>query len=160
MKNRIPYLIISVLLIIIGFLTFNMFNAISFSKLNTENLSYVQTSLSNNTGQLIWYTLGLGALPFLLLITKKIAKIESYLRTIIVSLIIFFGGFLFWQIKILTTNSAIKTVKKFSVQGVQNSFDVSKVNFSLYLTIGFLLGTIISIIVFKFLVKKSSNTQE
>ncbi|MEL0653343.1 hypothetical protein V6246_18120 [Algibacter sp. TI.3.09] len=64
--------------------------------------------------------------------------------------IILVSGILLWQFRIFQLNSRFQKLSEFDIgNGIQTQMDFDNLNFGRYLFIGFLIGTILSILIFK-----------
>ncbi|EWH09438.1 hypothetical protein KLA_17259 [Cellulophaga geojensis KL-A] len=59
-------------------------------------------------------------------------------------------GILLWQFRIFQLNSRLQKLSEFDIgNGIQTELNFDNLNFGRYLFIGFLIGTILSILIFK-----------
>jgi len=150
MKNALKYIGLSILLFVIGFLVQEPFFEISFSQLKNENTQIVSRTMSGQFYSHILFSLSIGIIPLLYLILKKITKLDFILKGFISFGIILVSGILFWQFRIFQLNNKFQKLSEFDIgNGIQSQMDFNNLNLGLYLFIGFLIGTVLSILIFK-----------
>jgi hypothetical protein len=150
MKKALIYIGLTIVLTIVGFLTGQKFIDISISGLNLINISLSWTTLSGQFKQNLIFTIAIGLLPSLQLVSSKIAKVNSIQNKIITLLTIIFTGVILWQFRIFQLNRLFDKYREFStVKGIENYYFGENLKFGLYLLVGFLIGTIIITLSFK-----------
>ncbi|PKV50907.1 hypothetical protein ATE84_2976 [Aquimarina sp. MAR_2010_214] len=147
-----------VVLVVIGFLIKGSFLDISFSQLNKRNIKIVSYTMSEQFKSHLIFTLSIGVIPVLYLISNKFSGLKSRNQTIATLGIIFGCGILSWQLRIFQLNNQLQKLSEYNLEnGIQNSMDFQNLNFSTYLFIGFLIGALLSVLIFK--MKNRSTTK-
>ncbi|KAA5825067.1 hypothetical protein FPF71_07675 [Algibacter amylolyticus] len=150
MTNTLKYLGLILILSVIGFLIRDYFFDISFSQIENENTQIVSRNMSGQFYSHIIFALSIGIIPLLYLIIKKITKLNFMKQGLISCGIILVSGILLWQFRIFQLNSRFQKLSEFDIgNGIQTQMDFDNLNFGRYLFIGFLIGTILSILIFK-----------
>ncbi len=155
MKKTLLYFGVVVLLIIVGFTIWKFFSTYSLKQLNIENISVVTFNVSSQFNSNIFFALSLGTIPLLHLNITKLAKLKSLNQHLISIGIIIGCGILIWQYRISQLNNLSEKLSGFNNEnGIRMQLDFDNLNFERYLFIGFLIGAIISILIFRNQTKK------
>lgn len=151
MKKTLTYLFIEVLLIVFSSLIHSSFTKFTLSQLKFENVNFV-SSLNNND---ILFAFSFAILPLLHLLVDRIIKIKSLKQSLIIIGVIFLSGVVFWQIRVYNLSVKLKLLSEYLfVNDINGGYDMAGFKFELYLILGFICGSIITIIIYK-LLKKS-----
>jgi hypothetical protein len=150
MTKTLKYLGLILLLSIIGFLIRDYFFKLSFSQIANEDTQIVSQNLSGQFYSHILFALSIGIIPLLYLIIKKMTKLNFMKQGLISCGIIIVSGILFWQFRIFQLNSKFQNLSEFDIgNGIQTQMGFDNLNLALYLFIGFIIGTVLSILIFK-----------
>ncbi len=135
---------------ILGYLTWNAFFELSLTQLSNENINIVSRKISTILYLQSIFALSIGAIPLLYLILKKITNLKFITQGIISLTIIILSGISVWQLKILHLNIKIERLSELNfVKDIQNVMYADGLNFGIYLLTGFIIGTLLSILIFK-----------
>lgn len=158
MKKNLLYFGIVILLIIIGFTIWKFFSEYSLEQLDKENIKVVTTQIGSQFNSNLFFALYLGTIPLLHLIITKLAKLKS-INQHLVSLGIIIGcGVLLWQYRISQFKNLSQKLSDFNIEnGIKMELDFDNLNFEEYLFIGFLIGTVISTLIFRNRIKKETK---
>ncbi len=155
MTNTLKYLGLIIIFSIIGFIIRDLFFDFSHSQITNETIIIGNRTASGQFYSHILFALSIGIIPLFYLIIKKITKINFLNKGLISFGIIVICGVSLWlfrtfQLKNRFQNisdfyngSEIKTELNFS------TMSLNSLNFGLYLFLGFIIGTILSILIFK-----------
>jgi len=155
MKKNLLYFGVVVLLIILGFTIWKFFSTYSLEQLNKENISVVTFQIGSQFNSNLFFALSLGTIPLLHLIITKLANLKSINQHLISIGIIIGCGILLWQYRISQLNKLSQNLSDFNIgNGIKMQLDFNNLNFERYLFIGFLVGAIMSILIFRNRTKK------
>jgi len=144
MKKALIYIGLTIVLIVVGFMTGQKFMDISISELNLNNIILLLTTLRGQFKQTLIFTIAIGLIPLLQFISSKIAKVNSIQQRISILMTIIMSGIVFWQFRIFQLNRLFEKYREFNTdKGIENSYFAENLNFGLFLTIGFLIGAVI-----------------
>jgi hypothetical protein len=150
MKKAIIYIVFTIVLVTAGILTGQKFMNISISELNLNNVSFAWTTISGQFNQILFYSLAIGLIPILHLLTSKISKPISYRQNLIILGIIITVGIVFWQFRIFQLNRYFEEFANTRmVEGIKCNYYAEDFRFDFYLALGFIVGTVISTIIFR-----------
>ncbi|WP_432670570.1 hypothetical protein [Flavobacterium sp. SM2513] len=150
MTNTLKYLGLILILSIIGFLIRDYFFDFSFSQITNENTRIVSRNISGQFYSHILFAISIGIIPLLYLTIKKLTKLNFMNQGLVSFGIIIVCGILLWQFRIFQLNSRLQKLSEFDIgNGIQTELNFDNLNFGRYLFIGFLIGTILSILIFK-----------
>ncbi len=146
MVNTLKYIGLTITLLFIGSLIQEYFFEWSFSQLKNEPVRIINRTISGSFHTRIFFVLSIGVIPLLYLIVKKITKLSFINQGLIACGIILISGFLFWQLRIFQLNRRLEKLPK---QDIETQISMDSLNFEQYLFIGLVVGTILSILIFK-----------
>ncbi|WP_272024128.1 hypothetical protein [Olleya namhaensis] len=150
MTNALKYLGLILILSIIGFLIRDYFFDFSLSQIAYEKTQIVNRTMSGQFYSHILFALSIGIIPLLYLIIRKITKLNFITQGLISCAIIVISGISLWQFRIFQLNSRIQKLSEFDIgNGIKTELNFDSLNFGRYLFIGFLIGTVLSILIFK-----------
>lgn len=144
MRKAIIYFGFTIAFLTAGFLTGQKFMNISISELNLNNVSFAWTTISGQFNQILFYSLTIGLIPVLHLLTSKISKPISNRHNLIILGIIITVGIVFWQLRIFQLNRYFEGFA--NTEGIKGNYYAEDFRFDFYLALGFIVGTIISTI--------------
>ena len=150
MKNSFKYAVLIIISTILGYLTWNAFFELSLTQLSNENINIVSRKISTILYLQSIFALSIGVIPLLYLILKKITNLKFITQGIISLTIIILSGISVWQLKILHLNIKIERLSELNFdKDIQNVMYADGLNFGIYLLTGFIIGTLLSILIFK-----------
>jgi hypothetical protein len=150
MRTIIKYLGLTIILTIIGFVIRNYFFELSLSQIANNNVEIVSRNMSGQFESHIIFALTIGILPLFYLIIEKITKLVFIKNGLIACGILILSGILLWQYRIYQLNSEVQKISEYNIgNDFKTSLDYDNLNFSRFLFFGFLIGTIISILIFR-----------
>jgi len=137
-------------LTVIGFLIRGSFFDISLSLLNKKDVKIVSYTVSGQFRSHLIFALSIGIVPLLYIISDKISGLTSRNQTIATLGIIFGCGILGWQLRIVQLNYKLRRLSEYDFgDNIKSSMDFQNLNFGKYLFIGFLIGALVSTLIFK-----------
>lgn len=149
MTNTLKYLGLILILFIIGFLIRDYFFDFSLSQITNENTRIVSRNISGQFYSHILFAISIGIIPLLYLTIKKLTKLNFMNQGLVSYGIMIVCGILLWQFRIFQLNSRLQKLSEFDIgNGIQTELNFDNLNFGRYLFIGFLIGTILSILIF------------
>jgi hypothetical protein len=150
MKKNLLYFGVVILLIIVGFTIWKFFSTYSLEQLNKENISVRTFQIGSQFNSNLFFALYLGTIPLLHLIITKLAKLKTKSQHLISIGIIIGFGILLWQYRISQLNNISQKLSDFNIEnGIKMQLNFDNLNFERYLFIGFLIGAILSILIFR-----------
>ena len=150
MRTILKYLGLVLTLTIIGFLIRNYFFELSLSQIANNNVEVVSRNMSGQFQSHIIFALTIGILPLLYLIIEKITKLELFKKGLIACGILLTSGVVLWQFRIYQLNTEVQKLSEYNIANdIKISLDYENLNFGRFLFLGFLIGTIISILLLR-----------
>ncbi|WP_378172009.1 hypothetical protein [Aquimarina sp. SS2-1] len=150
MKSFFLYLGFILVLIIVGFLVYPYFLDLSFVFLDKRDVEIFSSSISGRFSEHLYFATSLGAIPLLYVSTKYFTDLENLKQKILTYLLIIGGGILSWQLTIVLLNYRLKRLSEFNIQaGIDNTVSIESLDFDAFLPIGYAVGTIVSILIFR-----------
>lgn len=108
----------------------------------------------------ILLALSIGIVPLLYLIIKRITKLNFINHGLVCCGIILFCGVLSWQLRIFQLNNQMKKMSAINMgNGFKNPMYFENFYLEINLLFGFLVGTILSILIFKNRTKEPNKTE-
>ncbi len=155
MKNILKYIGLILGLFVIGFLIRDYFYEFSFLQLNVGNTLIVNQIFVGQFNSHILFALSIGLIPLLYLILKTTTNFNFKYQGFISSGIIIVCGIILWQFRIFQLNNQFQKLSEFQIEnGIQTTMNFENLNFEHYLSLGFLIGAVLSILIFKNRTKK------
>jgi len=140
MKNILIYLSFVILLFIFAFLVSNQFIRLSLSFLTLDGTIIGASAMNSVFNERVFFSLTMASLPVIQLMLNKFNKNSTHVtKPVLLSIgLILILGIMSWQFRIVQLNSQIETIS--------SMIPFNRLNFSLYLFIGFLIGGGLSLI--------------
>ncbi len=158
MKNTFLYIIFVFGCFILGYLIHDSFFKISLSQLNVGRIQIIMPSISDMFYSKVFFSITLGLLPLLYLSIDEYIKLKTVQKLLAFSIIVF-SGILFWQFKVFQLNQTFETIISLETQNENlNTFSFKNLNITLYVFLGFILGTLMTFIVFRSYKKRDDNS--
>ena len=156
MKKTLIYFGLALSLIIAGFLIWNFFLDLSFSQIDKQDIQIISTKMTGQFKSNLIFAFSIGLIPIIYGIVEKLSKLKSWNQGLIVLSTIISCGLLSWQLRIFQINKQIQQLSDFNLgEGIQNTINYKNLNFGIFLLIGFLVGGLISTLIFK---RKNNGT--
>ncbi len=150
MTNGLKYLGLILIGFFISFLLRDYFFDLSFSQIANEDIQIVTRNISSPFYFQILFAIAIGSIPLLYLIIKKLTNLTFIPQGLISCGIILVSGILLWKLRIFQLNNEFKMLSKFQVgNGIEIQMDSSKLYLATFLFIGFIIGTILSILIYR-----------
>lgn len=150
MRNTLKYLGLILIFTIIGFLIRDYFFDLSLSQIASKNLEVVSRNMSGQFYSHITFALSIGIIPVLYLIIKKVTKLSFIKQGLIAYGIIIGCGILLWQFRIYLLNNQALKLSRFNIgDQIKMQMDYDHLYFGQFLFFGLIIGTILSILIFK-----------
>lgn len=144
------FLVMILVLTVIGFLIRANFLDISLSQLTKRDVKIVSYTISGQFRSHLIFALSIGIIPLLHLVSKKISRLKSRSQEIATLGIICGCGILNCQLRIVQLNYQLKLLSEYDFgDSIKNSMNFQNLNFGMYLFIGFLVGALVSALIFK-----------
>jgi hypothetical protein len=148
--KMLTYIVISVTLIVIGFFINHEFFEFSFSLLHTEGITFVNRINAGQSNSSWLLPIFLGTIPWFYALVKKITDIEFFYKGLLTASIIVGLGILFWRLRIFGLNAQFDELSIYNLpKGLNQQLDISILKFEVYLFMGFIVGMLISILIFR-----------
>ncbi len=139
MKQLLIYPLASVLLASIAFFLSEEFTKFSTSLLELNGKNIVINSLKGQFEEKVFFAIALSTIPMILFFTKKVTQYKK--RSYPIAGLVLLTGTIAWGLRILLLNKHLKRH--------QTDLIFEHLNFSAYLLIGFVVGGMISVLLFK-----------
>ena len=150
MRNALFYLGAVIVSTIIGFLVFDYFFDASFSQISNNNVQVVSRNLSGQFYTHITFALSIGSIPIFYLIMTKMTNLFTIKHRLSAFGIIIVSGILLWQLRVYQLNSQSQKLSRLNISNeIKMQFDYEQLYFGIFLFVGFLLGTVLSILIFR-----------
>jgi len=150
MINTLKYLGLIIVFTIIGFLIRDFFFDLSLSQIANKNVQVVSRNISGQFYSHITFALSIGIIPILYLIIKKVTKFSFIKQGLIACGIIIGCGILLWQFRIYQLNNQALELSGFNIgDEIKMQMDYDHLYFGRFLFFGFIIGTVLSILIFK-----------
>jgi hypothetical protein len=158
MRTILKYLGLTIILTIIGFVIRNYFFELSISQIASNNVEIVSRNMSGQFQFHIIFALTIGILPILYLIIKKTTKLVFINKGLIACGILIISGIVLWQFRIYQLNTEVQKLSQYNIgNDFKTPLDYENLNFSRFLFFGFLIGTIINILIFRNRIKNHAE---
>ncbi|EDP70061.1 hypothetical protein FBALC1_11027 [Flavobacteriales bacterium ALC-1] len=145
--KAIKYIISIALLVTAGFFFYKDFIEYSFLLIDTKGVILERTLTS---GLPIIFPLVLGVFPLFYFLVKRTTKILFLYKGLIVCGILIGLGILFWRLRIYGLNIEFNKLSEYQLsEDLRPSVDVSYLKFEIYVLMGFIVGTLASILIFR-----------
>lgn len=141
------YIISITLLIASGFFFHKAFLNYSFSLLDTNRVILERLTAS---GISLMFPIVLGILPLFYLLVHKATKIPFLYKGLMACGIMFTLGILFWRLRVYGLNIEFDKLSEYKLSDdLQPRVEVSYLKLEIYLLMGFIVGTLMSILIFR-----------
>jgi len=148
--KTLKFIVLSIAFIAIGIYINDEFFEYSFSLLHTERFTFESRIVTGQFYLSMLFPLILGTIPWFYSLVKKITEINFLYKGLLTVLIIVGLGILFWRLRIFGLNVQFDELSNYNLpEGLNQQFDISILKFEIYLLMGFIVGTLISILVFR-----------
>lgn len=155
MKSILKYFALTLLFIVVGFLIKDYFYTLSINQIDNGSVVMNSTTMSGQFSQHLIFSLVIGSIPIFYLMVDKLAHLKNSKQALIVTALIIGCGILMWQFRIFQLNFQLEKFSElFKDSGIQNTVDFTKLNFGMYIFIGFFIGSMFSVLFFR---KKSKS---
>lgn len=146
MNTSLKYTVLSLGLLVAGFLTYNIFFEQALSQLKSSTTEFMASSMTAQFRGRFIFCIAVGSIPLLYLFTSSMAKLQSKTQAALVYAIIILTGLVFWQLRIYYLKGQIEgSSASLLGTGIQNSMDISSLHLSQYALFGFIAGSLISL---------------
>lgn len=155
MKEVIRYLVIILVFALLGNFIRDYFFDFSINQIINPNYQIVYRNIVAQIYAHGFVVIAIGIIPLLYLIVSKIAKINFIYKGLIATGIIIGTGLLFWQFRVVQLYFQSRMFSNLNSSiDIVNQVYFEDLNFEKYLLVGFFIGTLISILIFRYLIKK------
>jgi len=156
--KALKYIGLVIILTYLGFHSAYYFIDLSRAQLNNGDTRIVSDTLGGQFFAQVTFSLSIGILPLLYLVVKRITKLKFLYQGLITIGIIISCGILLWQVNIFQMNQVFQKIAElYQKEGEQITISLEELKFGQYLFTGFILGTIISTVIFKWIIKRNVN---
>lgn len=150
MKKVLLYIGIIIVLFIVGFMLYNYFMELSFLFLNKEDVKVFSNSIFGRFSSRLFFALRISVIPLFYVWVHYFSNLKDLRQKILTYLLIIAGGILSWQCRIVVLNYLLSKLSEINTQaGIDNSMSLENLDFDSYLLIGYAIGAIVSILVFR-----------
>lgn len=161
MKSILKYFALTLLFIVIGFLIKEYFYDLSLNQMDKGSVAMNSTTMSGQFSQHLIFSLVIGSIPIFYLMVDKLAHLKNSKHALIITALIIGCGILMWQLRIFQLNFQSEKFSELSMNnGIQNTIDFTKLNFGMYIFIGFFIGALISVLLFREKSKSQLKTND
>jgi hypothetical protein len=149
MKKSASLLVICALSIIGYYGSESFFNQ-SYGMLRMDKVILKDTSNNNDLYKPIVMAVILGLLPLCFLLVQKTTDLKTRFHRVVSALIIILSGLVFWRLRIYGLNSEFQILSEYNtLYNLPATLDRSYLKFEVYLLMGFIVGTLIAILIFR-----------
>ncbi|MTE25871.1 hypothetical protein [Winogradskyella ouciana] len=146
----IVYIILVILFAVMGFWFHKGFYELSFSLLKNENVTLINRTTAGQFNSDLIFATSIGLIPLFYLVIEKITNIKFIYKGLIAAAIILITGIVFWRLRIYGLNVQFEELALYDLpDGLIPEFDIVHLKFEIYLFMGFIVGTLISILIFR-----------
>lgn len=150
MRDILKYIGLFLVFTVIGFLIRDYFFNFSLSQITHKNIQIVSRNIGDQFQSHITFSLTIGIMPILYLIIKKATKISFIKQGLIASGIIIGCGISLWQFRIYQLKKPALMLSEFNIgDEIKIQMDYADLNFERFLFFGFIIGTVLSILIYK-----------
>ncbi|WP_066630370.1 hypothetical protein [Labilibacter marinus] len=158
MKNTYIYIGVSIILALIGFITGPQFIKISIQQLDLNNVDIVWRTMRGQFLQNFIFSIAIGLLPFLHLISTKLSKADSMVKKYVSIGVILIIGIVCWQLRIFQLNTIFDSYNQFeSSEDITNQYSAEDLKLGYYLIYGFIIGFLMNTIVLRMVNRRSTD---
>lgn len=147
MGDRLKYALLFIGFTIIGYQIRNCFLELTFSQLDSIEFNMHNRFSGKFKNDLLFYLI-VGGIPLLYSIAEKYAGMRFLYKGFVSYLIIIVSGILAWQFRVYQIRIHYETI------AITNFGDLK---LGLYVFLGFLVGTILSIVIYRKIERKIEN---
>jgi len=150
MQKTLKYLGLIVLFTISGFLFYNYYIKLSAALTAEYNLKMVMRNLNEQFVSQVTFALVIGILPILYLCVEKLTKIKFVFQGLVASAVIVTSGITLWLLKIYMLDNELSKIASYNLENqIEISFFKQTAQLNLFLLSGFILGSVVSFLIFK-----------
>ncbi|RZT00143.1 hypothetical protein [Aquimarina brevivitae] len=158
MKNKEKYLLSTLALTVLGFLTSRWFMDISLWLVDHQHVDIVVTKMLRIFTSDLVFAVILGMLPLLFLVVDTLCGLKSLSQRLITIGFILGFGIITWLFRIVQLNTGFRQISKYNLgRDTVHALDAGSLQFKIFLVFGFLLGAVVSILVFREKNKRSED---
>lgn len=144
------YIIAIIICFALGLYFYKDFFELSLSGIDTQGVVLANRTIAGRFNYDLMFAVFIGLLPLFYLLIKRITNISFLYKGLIAVLIIIVTGIIFWQLRIFGLNAQFEEISLYELpQDLTPEFDVGNFKFGIYLFMGFIVGTLISILIFR-----------
>jgi hypothetical protein len=145
----IKVVLLIILLFVLGFFSYQYFFEFSLSILDTNGISLFGL-VQDRINRLSIFSSAIGVLPLFYLLLQKITNISFIWKGLASIFIIIIFGIIFWRLRVFGLNSEFEQLSAYDLPNeLKPTIDVSYLKFEVYVLMGFIVGTLVSILVFR-----------
>lgn len=150
MQKTFKFIGLVLLFLITGFYLHELFHELSLSQIENTEIQFITSKMNTRFLSRVTFAMIIGSLPIQYLIIEKITKFRFLYHGLIVFLIIISSGLLLWLFRVYQLKTELMNMGNYSMgNDIKSAFPIEKTNFSLYLLLGFIIGMVLSIFIFK-----------
>lgn len=147
--KALKYIGLAFILTIIGYLLANDFMSLSIGLLNLNGSTINTFEIGSKYRSIVYFALSMGSIPLLYLAVEQITKLTFRYQGLLTIGIILASGILLWFIRIIQLNWMLNMTSGISNElELKSSLRFEILLFNQYLFIGFLIGAVISTVIF------------
>ncbi|MFI2741471.1 hypothetical protein ACG2LH_01915 [Zhouia sp. PK063] len=150
MRKTFIYLALVIIFILSGFLLHKSFFEFSLALTTEYNIKMITTKMSYLFISQIFFAAVIGILPLLYLCVERLTKIKFLNQGLITCVIIVLCGILFWQLRIYLVGNELKKMTNYNLGNeIDISYDIENAKYNLFLLLGFGVGAVVSIFIYR-----------
>lgn len=161
MRTVLQYFGLVLIMCATGFWLGSYFLELSLWQIRGSHVYFLSRHVSTHFFSILIFALSLGSIPLLYLIIKRLTQLRFIMQGIVACGMIIGSGIVFWQFRVYQLKVTVQQLSADNIgNGNEISMDYAALDFDSYLFLGFLIGALISVIIFWNLGKKESDIRK
>ena len=137
--------------ILIGLVIYRPFFDLSLTMVNHENIQLSSNTISGLFSSNLIFAILSGFIPITYFTIQKVTKIRFIYHGIIVLSLLIGTGIVFWLLRVIFIKRKLELISSFDFQDeIKSTFLINGFKFENYLFLGFIVGALIVILIFRF----------
>lgn len=144
------YVISAIILFIVGYALYEDFYTYSVSYLQLGQLTIETRSIEHIRIGRFTLAIILALLPLFHLLVTRASNLNSRLKHFVSIFVTIISGIIFWRLRIVGLNAELKILSNHTyTDGIAPTIKIEELKFDIYLLMGFIVGTLIVILIFR-----------
>jgi len=137
--------------ILIGLFIYRPFFDLSLLMVTNKNIQLYSNRMPGQFSSNFIFAILFGFIPITYFIIQKAAKIRFFYHGIIALSLLIGTGIVFWLIRVFYIKRKLELISSFKFQDeINTSYLINGFNYKNYLFLGFIVGALISVLIFRF----------